>query len=358
MIAKDLKEHLSGKLIGQEHVIDAVAMPINRYNNSFHWEPSPAGVYLLMGPSGVGKTETVHLVAEYLHQSRDFVLKFDCAEYQHSHEIAKLVGSPPGYLGHKETEAMLSKKSLLAKRSPNHPLTVILFDEIEKAHPSLFQLLLGVLDKGTFHTGTNEQVYFKDTLIFFTSNLGTQQLAKPQYSFLKSARTDAERTQVTEGAAKQHFTTEFLNRVDVVLTYNHLTQSEVARIVEHLETEANDNLRRKVDGRGLMQISMSPDAVELIAEKGYSPIYGARELKRVWEREILTPLSEFVSACKGSTRNWPVLRVETAGGKFDFTPMSMEEALRASVAAMERDRVEREKTEREIFGAKVKGSGK
>lgn len=330
MKPNELREFLADNLIGQDHVIDELLPPLTRYNAGFHFSNRPAGVFLLMGPSGSGKTETVELMAKALHGSRSNMLHINCGEYAFDHEIAKLIGAPPGYLGHKETRAVLSQQNLAATKSQNHDLMVILFDEIEKASPAMHKLLLGVLDKGHLKTGDAQQTVFTRTLIFFTSNLGLRETSRTSYTFEKKELSERAEAGISEAAARAHFPTEFLNRLDKIITYHHLTQDHLRRIVRNYALDSNINFE-KVDGTGRLKISVSDAASNWLIEQGYSREFGARELRRVWESKVVLPLAEFVGACAGTSRQWDTLRVDLAGGRLEFIPMTLEETLRESI---------------------------
>jgi ATP-dependent Clp protease ATP-binding subunit ClpC len=231
-------------------------------------------------------------------------------------------------------------------------LTVILFDEIEKAGAAMYKLLLGVLDKGELRLGDAKVVSFRETLIFFTSNLGTRELASRNYTFDKREPEGKQKKGIAENAAKNHFSPEFLNRVDSTITYNHLEVGDVRRILASFSAESNLSFER-VDGNGRLKIALSEAAKDWIIERGYSREYGARELRRVWEKEVILPLAEFVTACAGSSRGWGNLRVTVAGDRLEFLPMGLEESLAESLlVAPRRNNVE------SIFGRVRKAGGK
>src|ERR1700681_1253872 len=187
--AEDLTSILSSKVVGQPNVINVIVPYIEMFQAGLAPENRPVGVFLLLGPTGTGKTRTVEALAETLHGSAKNVLKIDCGEFQMEHEVAKLIGAPPGYLGHRETQPMLSQQKLASVTSDKCGLSLVLFDEIEKAAPSLTRLLLGVLDKGILRLGDNSTVNFEKSLVFLTSNLGAREMLReinPEFGFQSS----------------------------------------------------------------------------------------------------------------------------------------------------------------------------
>jgi ATP-dependent Clp protease ATP-binding subunit ClpA len=349
MKTNDFREILAANLIGQEHAIEALMPPIVRWNAGFNFGNRPAGIYLLLGPTGSGKTHSVEAVAKALHGSEAFVLTVHCGEYHLDHETAKLVGAPPGYLGHKETNPILSQQAISAKASPNCNLTVILFDEIEKASPSLYRLLLGVLDKGELRTGDNKLTSFKNTLIFFTSNLGSQELKSTSYTFDKREVEQKQKVGIAENAARNHFAPEFRGRLDAIITYNHLGQEQLREIIGTMAARANADFE-KVGGNGRIKLAVSDEAKDWLISRYFSKEYGARELRRGWENEVILPLAHYVNACEGTSRMWSNLRVECAGDRLEFRPIGLEESLAESLLLVP-------KREISIFG-KVRGKGK
>lgn len=282
-------ESLSSKLIGQQHALDAILPFVRRFKANLHPGGRPAGRFLLLGPTGTGKTYTVELLAEALHNDPARVLTIDCGEYQLDHEIARLVGSPPGYIGHHETEALLSSRRLCAMQSEACPLALILFDEVEKASPRLFNLLLGLLDKGRLTLGDNRTISFANTMIFMTSNLGAQKMirnAGPGFvSPLPPDREGVERIGIAE--ARRKFSPEFLNRLDAIIVYHPLTREYLREILR----KEVQKLAAFLIARGRPAIiEIPPEAEEKILDRAESERYGAREIGRIVERCILDPL--------------------------------------------------------------------
>src|ERR1700752_2103341 len=238
---EDLATQLTQKVVGQPAVADIIIPYIQMFQAGLAPEGRPVGVFLLLGPTGTGKTKTVEALAEVLHGSEKNVLKVDCGEFQMEHEVAKLIGAPPGYLGHRETQPMLTQQKLNAVTSEKNNLSLVLFDEIEKAAPSMTRLLLGVLDKGILRLGDNSQVNFEKSLVFLTSNLGAREMMReinPDFGF-QSAK-NVERADLTSKlqsialvAVRKRFSPEFVNRIDCVITYKPLTAESLSAIVDH-----------------------------------------------------------------------------------------------------------------------------
>src|ERR1700758_4030496 len=226
-LVEDLTAVLSQKVVGQPAATRVIVPYIQMFQAGLAPEGRPVGVFLLLGPTGTGKTKTVEALAEVLHGSEKNLLKVDCGEFQMEHEVAKLIGAPPGYLGHRETQPMLTQQKLSSVTSESSNLALVLFDEIEKAAPSMTRLLLGVLDKGILRLGDNSTVNFEKSLVFLTSNLGAREMMReinPEFGF-QSVR-GAERTDVISKlqsialvAVRKRFSPEFVNRIDCIITY-------------------------------------------------------------------------------------------------------------------------------------------
>src|SRR5271165_6946170 len=239
--AEDLTSILSSKVVGQPNVISIIVPYIEMFQAGLAPENRPVGVFLLLGPTGTGKTRTVEALAEALHGSSKNLLKVDCGEFQMEHEVAKLIGAPPGYLGHRETQPMLSQQKLNAVTSEKSSLSLVLFDEIEKAAPSMTRLLLGVLDKGILRLGDNSTVNFEKSLVFLTSNLGAREMLReinPDFGFQSAHQNNrADLTSKLQNiglvAVRKRFSPEFVNRIDAVITYQPLTAESLSSILSH-----------------------------------------------------------------------------------------------------------------------------
>jgi len=301
--AEDLTSILSSKVVGQPNVISVIVPYIEMFQAGLAPENRPVGVFLLLGPTGTGKTRTVEALAEALHGSMKNLLKVDCGEFQMEHEVAKLIGAPPGYLGHRETQPMLSQQKLTSVTSDKSALSLVLFDEIEKAAPSLTRLLLGVLDRGILRLGDNSVVNFEKSLVFLTSNLGAREMMReisPDFGF-QSATAGVGREDVTAKlqnvalvAVRKKFSPEFVNRIDHVITYQPLNAESFAAITDH----EIDNLQNHVNtrlGSRCFGVEVPFETRQWLIERGTSPEYGARELKRTIHKHLTQPLATLVA---------------------------------------------------------------
>src|SRR6202050_5185915 len=237
---EDLSRLLSQKVVGQPDATRIIVPYIQMFQAGLSPEGRPVGVFLLLGPTGTGKTKTVEALAEVLHGSAKNVLKVDCGEFQMEHEVAKLIGAPPGYLGHRENQPMLTQQKRNAVTSERCELSLVLFDEIEKAAPSMTRLLLGVLDKGVLRLGDNSSVNFEKSLVFLTSNLGAREMMKeisPDFGFQavkgpNLAELSAKLQGIALASVRKRFSPEFVNRIDAVITYQPLSTESLAAILE------------------------------------------------------------------------------------------------------------------------------
>ena len=298
----DLVERLSRKVVGQPSALQYIVPYLQMQQAGLSPPDRPAGIFLLLGPTGTGKTRTVEALAEILHGSEKQLLRIDCAEYQSDHEVSKLIGAPPGYIGHRETKPLLTQQRLLDVVSAQCPLAIVLFDEIEKAAPSLTALLLGVLDKGMLREGDNTVVTFEKTLIFLTSNLGAREMlreVRPDIGFQgteprSSADTASRLENVGLAAVRKRFSPEFINRIDVIITYRPLDATSLSEILDHHVAELQRHVHTRL-GEGSFEIEVTPEARHLLLERGASHEFGARELKRTIHRLLTQPLAALVA---------------------------------------------------------------
>lgn len=299
--AEKLDAALHEKVIGQDEAIQAIVEAYQMHLSGMANPERPVANFLFLGPTGTGKTRMVEALAEALAGDARAVVKIDCAEFQHSHEIAKLVGSPPGYLGHRETHAALSQEALDRYVSETVDVSFVLFDEIEKASDALWNLLLGILDKGTLTLGDNRKVDFTHSMIFMTSNLGAREMmamATPGMGFTAVARplTDLTGSIAHAGveAARHRFSPEFMNRIDKVVVFHPLGTAELRRIVD-LELETMQRRWRDVQP---FQLTVSDAAKMFFLEEGSDLRYGARHLKRTIEQQLAHPMSNLIASAQ------------------------------------------------------------
>src|SRR5687767_6731156 len=302
--AKEFEDKLSALIVGQERAVRRVSGLFQIYLAGMNNPSRPIGTMLFLGPTGSGKTRVVEAASEVLFNDPHAVVKIDCAEFQHSHEIAKLIGSPPGYLGHRETSPMLTQENLDKAHTEDTKLTFVLFDEIEKASDSLWQLLLGILDKATLTLGDNRRVDFSRCMIVLTSNLGAREMSElisggigfaPGKGAKNPNDTEVDqkiyRTAVE--SARRKFSPEFMNRIDKVVVFRSLKEHHLRQILD-LELQAvQDRIMQSAGTKFVFQCSDA--AKDTLLKEGLDFKYGARHLKRSVERFLVYPLSNLVA---------------------------------------------------------------
>jgi len=297
----EFEQELSSRVVGQESALKALAQIHQVYRAGLNTPGRPIGTLLFLGPTGTGKTRSVEAAAEVLFGNPNAFVRIDCAEFQHPHEISKLVGAPPGYLGHRETPPLLSQESIDSYQTDRARMTLVLFDEIEKASDALWQLLLGVLDKATLTLGDNRRVDFSNTIVVLTSNLGAREMERLTEEPLGFSSRSSQLGEVLDKhlykvgleAARRKFSPEFMNRLDKVVVFQRLTDESMRKILD-LELQAVQRRILKLhQGRFLMRYTDA--ARRLLLETGTSAKYGARELKRTIERNVVLPLSNLVA---------------------------------------------------------------
>jgi len=322
--AREFETALRRKIVGQDPAVDKVAEIYQMFLAGLNPPGRPVGNLLFLGPTGSGKTRVVEATAEALYDDPRACIKIDCAEFQHSHEIAKLIGSPPGYLGHRETHPLLTQEALNQWHNEKIKLSILLFDEIEKASDALWQLLLGILDKATLTLGDNRRVDLSQCVIILTSNLGAcevNELINGSMGFAqKPAHMDAglddkiNRTAVE--AARRKFSPEFMNRIDKVVVFHMLRVEHLQQI---LEIELGMVQQRILQAAGDHQFvfSCTTPAKQFLLHEGTDLKYGARHLKRAIEKNLVFPLANLVAT--GQVKLGDFIRVDLDGsGKLIF----------------------------------------
>jgi len=306
------------KIVGQDEAVQALVDIYQVFCAGLHSPGRPVGNLLFLGPTGSGKTRTVEAAAEILFGDSRAVIKVDCAEFQHSHEIAKLIGSPPGYLGHRETHPLITQEALAASHRDGLKLSFLLFDEIEKASDALWQLLLGMLDKATLTLGDNRRVDLSQTVIFLTSNLGSGQIAdlmhggmgfiQPKDKTTEGLHEKVERTAIE--AARRNFSPEFMNRLDRAVVFHPLKCSQLDQV---LEIELRQVQKRVLDSTTRpFLFRITNEGREFLLEEGTDQRYGARHLKRAIERNVVCPLSRLLAT--GQVHQGDVLLIDRRRG--------------------------------------------
>jgi len=297
----DFQSSLRAKIVGQEEAVQALVDLYQVFRAGLNSPGRPVGNLLFLGPTGSGKTRIVEAGAEMLFGDARAGIKVDCAEFQHSHESAKLMGSPPGYLGHRETHPRITQETLAACHTDKLKLSFLLFDEIEKASDALWQLLLGMLDKATLTLGDNRKVDLSKTVIFLTSNLGGGEIAElmqggmgfiqPKDKPVTGLDEKVERTAVE--AARRKFSPEFMNRLDKVVVFHPLRKEQLQEV---LDIELGQVQQRVLDtAKGQFLFRVTPSGREFLLQEGTDQRYGARHLKRAIERHVVYPLANLLA---------------------------------------------------------------
>ena len=276
-----MEDHLEARVIGQEEAVHALANAVRRARAGLNDEKQPLGSFLFLGPTGVGKTELTKAIAEFLFDDDNAMVRIDMSEYMEKHSVSRLIGAPPGYVGYDEG-------GVLTEAVRRRPYQVVLFDEVEKAHPDVFNLLLQVLDDGILTDGHGRVVDFKQTIIILTSNLGAQALSDPKT--LKNIETA--KANVMD-AVRSHFKPEFINRLDETIIFNRLSKEHMSRIVDIQLKILHDRISSLN-----LKIELGAGARDWIAQQGYDPVYGARPLKRVIQNYLQNPIAELILAGK------------------------------------------------------------
>ena len=345
--AETLEDKLKRSIVGQEEAVRQIVDCYQTFVAGMSNPSRPVANFLFLGPTGSGKTRTVEALAEALVGDDRAFIKIDCAEFQHGHEIAKLIGSPPGYLGHRETHPLLSQEMLNQHHTDTCKLSFVLFDEIEKASDALWNLLLGILDRATLTLGDNRRVDFSQAMIFMTSNLGAadmQAMLRPPLGFAVPPVPGPDPELIDKmgragvDAARRRFTPEFMNRIDKVVVFHPLGDAELRRILNLELGYVQDRLRRATAAKALA-FKLDGAARGLLLREGTDARYGARHLKRAIERLLVQPMANLIATGQVGEGDQVLVHADTRAGRLvflkelkDATPL-LEAAAGTSAAA-------------------------
>ncbi len=347
--AEELQASLQNRIVGQDEAIEVIVRAYQAYLSGLNSAGRPVANFLFLGPTGTGKTRIVEALAESLAGDQRAVLKIDCAEFQHGHEIARLIGAPPGYLGHRETRAMLNQEALNRHHTESMKLSFVLFDEIEKAGDALWNLLLGILDKATLTLGDNQRVDFSHAMIFLTSNLGATEMSnilRPRLGFAAgeierqrlAGRVDEDLTdrisQAGMEAARRKFTPEFMNRIDHVVVFRPLGDTQLRSILDLELNELRHRILATSEGPAFA-FSVTDAAKSFLLREGADLKYGARHLKRTIDRLLVHPMSNLIATDQVRGGDWIRVDFDPEYGCVSFTKQA--EALPAAAVAQLND---------------------
>lgn len=319
--ADKIRQIIQDNFVGQEEAVNGLMDVLEKYHSGMRQPNRPIGTGLFIGPTGTGKTRLVEVFCEALFGNPNACIKIDCGEFQHSHEIAKLVGSPPGYLGHRETPARLTTTALSMYMTKEYPISVVLFDEIEKASDALWHLMLGIMDKGIMTMGDNSKTDFSNSIVLMTSNAGTKEMnvaAGDTIGFSNSTVNyvdDKNLAHIAIEAAKRKFTPEFINRIDKIVCFNTLKKNQLTSIVDIELNLLQRHIYEHVHPKFF--IKATNKAKEAILNEGYSVQYNARSIKRAIDYHILLPLSKAVSS--GQIETGDVVLIDYKYSKYTFS---------------------------------------
>ena len=303
-----LEENLHKRIIGQDEAVSAVARAIRRARAGLNESGKPIGSFIFVGPTGVGKTDLAKALAENMFGDEKLLIRMDMSEYMEKHSVSKLIGAPPGYVGYDDNAG-----GQLTERVRRKPYSVVLFDEVEKAHPDVFNMLLQILDDGRLTDSKGRVINFKNTIIILTSNVGASQIKKMSSFGFTSGEDDGydDMKEKINDALKEQFRPEFLNRLDDVIIFRKLTKEEAGRICYKII----DGLRARLKQKGI-SLEIAPEAMDKLIEEGYSEVYGARPMKRTVQRRIEDRLSDEILA--GNVLPGEVVTVDLKDSEFAF----------------------------------------
>ena len=337
----EFQKALRSKIVGQDEGVQALVELFQVFTAGLNSPGRPVGNLLFLGPTGSGKTRIVEAAAEILFGSPRAIIKIDCAEFQHSHEIAKLIGSPPGYLGHRETHPLITQEALAAHHSDKLKLSFLLFDEIEKASDALWQLLLGMLDKATLTLGDNRRVDLSQTVIFMTSNLGAGEITELMdggYGFIKSddkpqTNLDQKVERTAVEAARRKFSPEFMNRLDKLVVFHSLKREQLEQV---LDIELGMVQKRVLDAAyGKFLFRVTDSGRDFLLQEGTDQRYGARHLKRAIERYVVYPLANLLATQQ--VRVGDLVRIDWDGLHKELSFVREQEGALVSCESVERE---------------------
>jgi ATP-dependent Clp protease ATP-binding subunit ClpB len=300
-----MEDEIGSRVIGQREAVEAVSNAVRRSRAGLSDPNRPNGSFLFLGPTGVGKTELTRALAEFLFDTEDAMVRIDMSEFMEKHSVARLIGAPPGYVGYEEG-------GYLTEAVRRRPYSVILLDEVEKAHPDVFNVLLQVLDDGRLTDGHGRTVDFRNTVIIMTSNLGSQRIQQ-----MTDADNDnyAEMKEAVMEEVSEHFRPEFINRIDDVVVFHPLDRAQIRQIVEI----QLGSLRKRLVEREI-EFVVSAEAMDVLADAGYDPVYGARPLKRAIQQRLENPLAEDI--LRGNFGPGDTIEVSSADGAMVFNKAS------------------------------------
>ncbi|MBC8204834.1 MAG: ATP-dependent Clp protease ATP-binding subunit, partial [FCB group bacterium] len=315
----DMKNIISKKIVGQEEALESIANAIRRSRAGLKNTRRPIGSFIFIGPTGVGKTETAHAVAEYLFEDRQALIRVDMSEYMEKFNVSRLIGAPPGYVGYEEG-------GQLSEKVRRKPYSVVLFDEIEKAHPDVFNILLSILDEGQLTDGLGRKVDFRNTIIIMTSNAGSREVAKGTTMGFAAQQSHQDYKKMSErmmSEIKKIFRPEFINRVDEIITFKRLTLQHIIEIEKIYIDDINNRLKEKS-----ISIEVEDEVLNWLGKKGFSAETGARPLRRLIEKELENPLAEEI--LNGVFAEGSVVNISVKDDKINFVEINRIEALEDS----------------------------
>jgi len=323
---RDFENALLERVVGQDRAVRRLARVYQVFMAGLSTPGRPLVNLLFLGPTGSGKTRLVEAASEVLFGDSRAVIKIDCAEFQHSHEIAKLIGSPPGYLGHRETQPLITQEVLDAHHTETLKLSLVLFDEIEKASDALWQLLLGILDKATLTLGDNRRVDFSHTMVFLTSNLGSQSMQQLMTGGIGFSSGPHENDEVLDqkiyraasDAARRKFSPEFMNRIDKVIVFRALQRPHLEKILDIELGRVQERIISSSTGGNQFVFKCHERARDFLLREGTDTKFGARHLKRSIERHLVFPLSNLLATRQIQLGDLITVDVEEDGSKLVF----------------------------------------